>query len=47
VVQVEPPAGSSARGCVPLRPGGDGSLLFDAYAANKRGLVADPDTAEG
>lgn len=45
VVQVEPPGGSTARACAPLDAGG--SLFFDAYAANKRGVAADPDTAEG
>lgn len=38
VVQVEPPGGAEAR---------DGSLVFDAYAANKRGIVADLDSDEG
>ena len=46
VVQVEPPGGSTARRCPPLDAGG-GSLFFDAYAANKRGIAADPDAAEG
>src|SRR6201996_4914734 len=46
VVQVEPPGGSAARSCPPLDPAG-GSLFFDAYAANKRGVTADPDTGEG
>jgi crotonobetainyl-CoA:carnitine CoA-transferase CaiB-like acyl-CoA transferase len=45
VVQVEPPGGSTARHCAPLDAGG--SLYFDAYAANKRGVIADPDTADG
>jgi crotonobetainyl-CoA:carnitine CoA-transferase CaiB-like acyl-CoA transferase len=46
VVQVEPPGGSTARHCAPLEAGG-GSLYFDAYAANKRGVRADPDTPDG
>jgi crotonobetainyl-CoA:carnitine CoA-transferase CaiB-like acyl-CoA transferase len=46
VVQVEPPGGSTARSCPPLEPGG-GSLFFDSYGANKRGVTADPDTGEG
>ncbi|MDQ0382773.1 CaiB/BaiF CoA-transferase family protein [Amycolatopsis thermophila] len=53
VVQVEPPSGSSARRRAPhLRaPGGsprpDASYVWEAYAANKRGIVADPGTPEG
>ena len=39
VVQVEPPTGSTARDRV--------SLYWDAYAANKRGVVADLGTDEG
>lgn len=46
VIQVEPPGGSAARRCPPLEADG-GSLYFDAYAANKRGVVADPDDPEG
>ena len=46
VVQVEPPGGSAARRCAPLEADG-GSLFFDAYAANKRGVAADPDAADG
>jgi crotonobetainyl-CoA:carnitine CoA-transferase CaiB-like acyl-CoA transferase len=46
VVQVEPPGGSTARRSAPLDPGGD-SLFFDAFAANKRGVTADPDSGEG
>lgn len=46
VVQVEPPGGSTARTRAPLLDGGE-SLYFDAYAANKRGVVADRDTAAG
>src|ERR1700677_2532063 len=46
VVQVEPPGGSTARRCPPLEDDG-GSLFFDAYAANKRGVTADPDRADG
>ncbi|MGH3556085.1 MAG: CoA transferase [Mycobacterium sp.] len=49
VVQVEPTGGSSARRRKPLPPG-DGphtSYVWQAYAANKRGVVADVDTAQG
>jgi crotonobetainyl-CoA:carnitine CoA-transferase CaiB-like acyl-CoA transferase len=46
VVQVEPPGGSTARSKAPLDPGG-ASLFFDAFAANKRGITADPEAAEG
>ncbi|WP_020661447.1 CaiB/BaiF CoA-transferase family protein [Amycolatopsis benzoatilytica] len=48
VVQVEPPSGSTARGRLP-RPEGDGSTsyVWEAYAANKRGVVADPETPAG
>ena len=46
VVQVEPPGGSTARRCPPLEDDG-GSLFFDAYAANKRGVMADPDRPDG
>jgi crotonobetainyl-CoA:carnitine CoA-transferase CaiB-like acyl-CoA transferase len=46
VAQVEPPGGSTARSSPPLDPGGD-SLFFDAFAANKRGVTADPDTEQG
>ena len=46
VVQVEPPGGSTARRYPPLDPGG-GSLFFDAFAANKRGVGADLDSSDG
>jgi crotonobetainyl-CoA:carnitine CoA-transferase CaiB-like acyl-CoA transferase len=46
VVQVEPPGGSTARRCPPLEAESR-SLYFDAYAANKRGIVADPDGPDG
>ena len=46
VVQAEPAAGSTARRCPPLEADGR-SLYFDAYAANKRGIVADPDEPDG
>ena len=46
VIQVEPLGGSTARACAPLDASG-ASLFFDAYAANKRGVAADPDTAAG
>ena len=46
VVQAEPAAGSTARRCLPLEADGR-SLYFDAYAANKRGIVADPDEPDG
>ena len=46
VVQAEPAAGSTARRCRPLEADGR-SLYFDAYAANKRGIVADPDEPDG
>ncbi|HEX6522176.1 MAG TPA: CoA transferase [Streptosporangiaceae bacterium] len=39
VVQVEPPSGSPARAAAPRS--GSGSYLWDTFAANKRGVVAD------
>ncbi|HEU5266316.1 MAG TPA: CoA transferase, partial [Jatrophihabitans sp.] len=45
VVQVEPPDGSRARQATPISAAG--SYVWDTYAANKRGIVADPATAEG
>jgi crotonobetainyl-CoA:carnitine CoA-transferase CaiB-like acyl-CoA transferase len=45
VVQVEPPHGSSARQAAPRHA--TGSYLWDTFAANKRGIVADPATADG
>jgi crotonobetainyl-CoA:carnitine CoA-transferase CaiB-like acyl-CoA transferase len=53
VVQVEPPAGSSARRRAPHLTGPDGpprpdaSYVWEAFAANKRGAVADLDATEG
>lgn len=48
MVQVEPVEGSSARGRKPLpaKTGAD-SYVWQAYAANKRGVVADIGTPEG
>ena len=48
VIQVEPRAGSSARGVGPWRgdePGLERSLFFAAYVRNKRGIALDLDTA--
>jgi crotonobetainyl-CoA:carnitine CoA-transferase CaiB-like acyl-CoA transferase len=45
VVQVEPPAGSSARSAAPRSS--DGSYFWDTFAANKRGIVADLGTEDG
>ncbi|HYY10610.1 MAG TPA: CoA transferase, partial [Kineosporiaceae bacterium] len=53
VVQVEPPTGSSARRRVPHIRNDEGtqradaSYVWEAYAANKRGIVADLDSPEG
>jgi crotonobetainyl-CoA:carnitine CoA-transferase CaiB-like acyl-CoA transferase len=49
VVAVEPPGGSAARSCPPFLggPGGRQSLLWDTYAANKRGVEADLATERG
>jgi crotonobetainyl-CoA:carnitine CoA-transferase CaiB-like acyl-CoA transferase len=47
VVQVEPSTGSSARWVQPREPGTTTSFVWEAYAANKRGVVADLDTAAG
>ena len=49
VVQVEPPGGSTARKVGPFTddPTPDNSLYWSAYASAKRGLVCDPDTAQG
>jgi len=49
VVAVEPPGGSAARSCPPFLggPGGRQSLLWDTYAANKRGVEADLATGRG
>jgi len=45
VVQVEPTAGSPARAARPASAAG--SYVWDTYAANKRGIVADPATDTG
>jgi benzylsuccinate CoA-transferase BbsE subunit len=45
VVQVEPPSGSSARNAPPIAAGQ--SMYWETYAANKRGVVCDLDTAAG
>ena len=45
VVQVEPPAGSSARLAAPRSA--TTSYTWDTFAANKRGIVADVDTDDG
>ena len=45
VVQVEQPAGSSARRVTPRSS--TGSYFWDTFAANKRGIVADLDTDDG
>ncbi|MCC6381623.1 MAG: CoA transferase [Dehalococcoidia bacterium] len=49
VIQVEPPGGSPARRLPPCVAGeaGDGSLLFQAYARNKRGVVVDVESEAG
>jgi crotonobetainyl-CoA:carnitine CoA-transferase CaiB-like acyl-CoA transferase len=46
VIQVEPPAGSSARRVGPFTEDGN-SLYWAAYAANKRGVTCDLDAREG
>lgn len=46
VVQVEPLGGSSARRAAPLDAGGE-SLVWNAYAAGKRGIALDLDGAAG
>ena len=45
VVQVEPPQGSSARHAAPRSA--TGSYVWDTFAANKRGIVADLATEHG
>lgn len=45
VIQVEPPGGSTARDVPPMFEGR--SLFWQTYAANKRGMVADPATPGG
>jgi crotonobetainyl-CoA:carnitine CoA-transferase CaiB-like acyl-CoA transferase len=45
VVQVEPPGGSPARRAAPRSE--SGSYFWDAFAANKRGIVADLGTGDG
>ena len=49
VVAVEPPGGSTARACGPFQEadGGPRSLLWDAYAAGKRGVTADLNAESG
>ena len=49
VVAVEPPGGSTARACGPFQEadGEPRSLLWDAYAAGKRGVTADLDDESG
>jgi crotonobetainyl-CoA:carnitine CoA-transferase CaiB-like acyl-CoA transferase len=46
VIQVEPPGGSSARRIGPFTEDGE-SLYWEAYAANKRGVICDLDASEG
>ncbi len=46
VIQVEPPGGSSGRRVGPFSPDGT-SLYWEAFAANKRGVVCDLEQAEG
>jgi crotonobetainyl-CoA:carnitine CoA-transferase CaiB-like acyl-CoA transferase len=46
VVQVEPSTGSTARDRAPHARDG-GSYYWDAYAANKRGIAVDLDSADG
>ena len=45
VVQIEPAGGSPARAASPVSA--SGSYVWDTYAANKRGIVADPGTDAG
>jgi crotonobetainyl-CoA:carnitine CoA-transferase CaiB-like acyl-CoA transferase len=49
VVAVEPPGGSTARACGPFQEadGESRSLLWDTYAAGKRGVTADLGTESG
>jgi crotonobetainyl-CoA:carnitine CoA-transferase CaiB-like acyl-CoA transferase len=50
VIQVEPPAGSSARRAPPFAqdaPAGENSLFWSAYAAGKRGISCALDKPEG
>jgi crotonobetainyl-CoA:carnitine CoA-transferase CaiB-like acyl-CoA transferase len=49
VVQVEPPSGNAARRRLPRPPssGADTSYVWEAYAANKRGITADLESPEG
>lgn len=49
VVAVEPPGGSTARMCPPFLggPASRQSLLWDTYAANKRGVVTDLASEQG
>jgi crotonobetainyl-CoA:carnitine CoA-transferase CaiB-like acyl-CoA transferase len=46
VIQVEPPAGSTARRVGPFDHAGR-SLYWSAYAAGKRGVTLDPETPDG
>ena len=46
VIQVEPPGGSSARRVGPFDAEGR-SLYWSAYAAGKRGVILDVETAVG
>ncbi len=46
VIQVEPPGGSSARRVAPLAPDG-ASFYWSAFAAGKRGVRLDLETADG
>lgn len=50
VIQLEPPAGSSARRQPPFAPAGDEaerSFYWMAFGAGKRSVTCDPDTPEG
>jgi crotonobetainyl-CoA:carnitine CoA-transferase CaiB-like acyl-CoA transferase len=48
VVQVEPPGGSSARQRIPRPPSDPAtSYVWEAYAANKRGIIADLESPAG
>ena len=50
VLQIEPPAGNSARRVAPFYrddPGPEHSLFWWAYAANKRSITLDPTRADG
>ena len=50
VIQIEPPAGSSARRLAPFlgdEPGAERSLFWWSYAANKRSITLDLERADG